>query len=331
MVKKKEKKKRCRPGELRKRMRRHLKKRATDRSISTALDTQFPAFATLLETCSFGALAATSKEHLARLASPPVLSVVARLGATGPVLSSPAVLRRIQAASLPGLEVLRIISADPEADGKPPEYDFECIVDVRLKNGTRILERVHDYDGFPDCNEDHEDPGTFILEFKFQDTTAIVIESAREFKTGDREAYSAGRDRKEFDEFCDQTQDVGDARVTLVREDGKFLSLFRGSVDASPTEDWPDCDEDYNYDLPYKIGVHEEARFTDCERLNCKAAVWTENTKKNGRCVYRAGGLEMRFRSHSVRYTMFGQEVSNRTFDSKHDLLGLLNYTGSWH
>jgi len=332
MVKKKEKKGKCRPrpGERFKKMRRHLKKRATDRSISTALDTQFPAFATLLETCSFGALAATSKEHLARLASPPVLSVVARLGANGPVLSSPAVSRRIQAAPLPGLEVLRIISADPEAHGKSPEYNFECIVDVRLKNGTRILERVHapDYDGFPDCNDHHEDYATFILEFKFQDTTAIVIESAREFKTGDPEAYSAGRDRKEFDEFCAQTQDVGDARVTLVREDGKFLSLFRGSVEASPTEDWLDCDEDYNYDFPYKIAVHEEARFSDRERLICKAAVWTENTKNNGRCVYRAGGLEMRFKSHNAMYSDGSPE---RTFDSKHDLLGLLNYTGSWH
>ncbi|KAH8045058.1 hypothetical protein JL721_12709 [Aureococcus anophagefferens] len=248
--------------------------------------------------------------------------------APGPrVLSGEAKPRRLDFGTLEP-------SSDDEDDASAPGADTTV---VGGDPEPVVLEALRDYGddarspGTADSDAGHEEFGRFLSDTNdvgvARDTTAIVIESAREFKTGDPEAYSAGRDRKEFDEFCAQTQDVGDARVTLVREDGKFLSLFRGSVEASPTEDWPDCDEDYNYDFPYEIGVHEEARFRSW-RLICKAAVWTENTKKNGRCVYRAGGLEMRFTS---RNAMYNDGSPERMFDSKHDLLGLLNYTGSWH
>ncbi|KAH8092152.1 hypothetical protein JL720_5741 [Aureococcus anophagefferens] len=315
---------------------------------------RLPLLAAYLELDGSAALAATSKERIDALAKAPVLAALAKqmpvldepgvrsgVGGASGGPARRAVARLDQGAepssddeddaSAPGADTT-VVGGDPEPvvlealrdygdDGsfvcmvpgvhywENDDYDFDRPWEIPLHEFKQDDERILSNAAIltTDCLKEDDDAN---------DTTAIVIESAREFKTGDPEAYSAGRDRKEFDEFCAQTQDVGDARVTLVREDGKFLSLFRGSVEASPTEDWPDCDEDYNYDFPYEIGVHEEARFSDRERLICKAAVWTENTKKNGGCVYRAGGLEMRFTS---RNAMYNDGSPERMFDSKHD------------
>ena len=116
MVKKKEKKggkKRAtretkssrRDKEARDRLKRFLKKRAPDLSISTALDIQFPALVSLLRLREFGALALSSKENLARTASRPFLAALTNV----PILQSPAVIRRVENAEWPGHEVLKII------------------------------------------------------------------------------------------------------------------------------------------------------------------------------------------------------------------------------
>lgn len=310
-------------------LKRHLKKRASDSSISTAFDTHFPALATLLEPFTLCALAATSKEHLERLASRPVMGALAL-----PILSSPAVLQRINAAPRPAQELFRIIAADakPQAN-KSPEYNFECIVDVRLKNGTRIVERGHHYDEVGD-----EDPWACVINFDFSRASkTIVIESEHEF-VSDHFPHPMisheWRGRKEFRDFREQTLNVGEAQVTLVREDGKFLRIFSGSIAALCSGDWEIDDDDYNYHFPYKIPMHDDVSYVDeCQlsatdyQLHSKAAIWTANKKEGGNVRYYSQGLELRLKCYADHR---GSEAANRYIDSKTQLLGLLNYTGSW-
>ena len=362
MVKKKEKKggkKRAtgetkkssrRDKEARDRLKRFLKKRAPDLSISTALDIQFPALVSLLRVREFGALALSSKENLARTASRPFLAALTNV----PILQSPAVLRRIESAPWPGHEVLKIIFMRWGGDeaGESPEYNFECVVEVLLKNGERIAERGYLEDG---CEGGDFEDLTYACVLKLRHET-IVLEAPRNFNerglryksdqsddestqslisTGSTGSYWAERTgnephdpNDEFWTFNKQTENIGKARVTLVRDDGKLLRLFSGPVAALiPGFE----NEEYRWDFPYEVPRHDQC--CEDDPVHCNAGIYTTDSRKeHGKNVYRAKGLEINFRwtrEDPGEYS-FGRGLPNRPLFSKDHTLGLLHFIGDW-
>ena len=336
--------------------------RASATTIAKFFDVQLPALTAYLTPLASLALAATSKERLQALAKRPVMAALAR---TVPILSMAAVLKRIAEARLPGAEVLAIVRAQEWGSRRHRStFDYECVVECTLRNGARIVERGR---VFEKCSRESLD-GFFLgnmlyVDLPLQDRSVTVLESAKIAEGYD--FYDPDVDYENSTAFFKRVCDVGDAKVTIVRSDGRFLPLFHGNISMIP-QFYPDAYTSgrsfpYYAETPFDVlkwsqtATHDAFRDPDWSAILASypdwqlaarvrrhshewgGAEWIENLCSNatlvasssklpsGAYAYQAQSLQMKFQWYEY------PGVTNCTkLKDDHALLRLLDGQGDW-
>ncbi|KAK7235675.1 hypothetical protein SO694_00066165 [Aureococcus anophagefferens] len=338
---------------VRRRLAKHLRRRASNLAISTALDIQLPLLAAYLELDGSAALAATSKERIDALAKAPVLAALAK---QMPVLDEPGVRERVDDAEWPGVEVMRFVADETQDVGTQWLEDApRCVVELRLAHGARVLSRGRlrdlgcsdegelaarlDFGDAEPPSDDEDDasaPGADTTVVG-GDPEPVVLEALRDYGDDGSFVGDGGFDsdagHEEFGRFLSDTNDVGVARVSLVRHDGSFLTIFRGKVCMVPDVHYWEND-DYDFDRPWEIPLHEFKQ--DDERILSNAAILTTDCLKedDDANVYRARGIELRFRwaQDTSDFMPFAYNDPWRTkqIHALDNFYALLEFAGAW-
>ena len=314
--------------------------RASAATIAKFFDVQLPALTEYLTPLASLALAATSKERLQALAKRPVMAALAR---AVPILSMAAVLKRIAEARLPGAEVLAIVRAQEWGSRRHRStFDYECVVECTLRNGARIVERGR---VFEKCSRESLDGFNHLgnmlyVDLPLQDRSVTVLESAKIAEGYD--FYDPDVDYENSKAFFKRVCDVGDAKVTIVRSDGRFLPLFHGNISMIP-QFYPDAYTTGRYfpyyaEIPFevlkwsqtatpaRVGRHMSGGAKWIENLCSNATLVARSSKlPSGAYAYQAQSLQMKFQWYEY------PGVTNSTkLKDHHALLRLFDGQGDW-
>lgn len=317
--------------------------RASAATIAKFFDVQLPALTEYLTPLASAALAATSKERLQALAKRPVMAALAR---AVPILNSPPVLQRIADARLQGSEVLAILLADERGTRwRSGMFDYECIVECTLLNGRRFAERHARFKRY------FEGGTSLYLDLPVQVRNANVLESAKlaaswdpDFDYEDPDTNFADPEYEDPDAFFDRAKVVGNAKVTIVRSDGRFLPLFQGTISMIPDLDneWGVDDFPYYTENPFEIARWTQISNTEealaqthyLETLNSNATLATKSVRlPSGAYAYQAQQLELHFEwrdYNPARQSRLFQEISYKKLENDLALLRLLDGHGDW-
>jgi len=313
--------------------------RASAATIAKFFDVQLPALTDYLTPLASAALAATSKERLQALAKRPVMAALAR---AVPILHSPPVLQRIADARLQGPEVLAILLADERGTRwRSRMFDYECIVECTLLNGRRFVERHAMFKKY----FEGADGTSLYLDLPVQVRNVNVLESAKLAAGWDPDFDYVDRfedpdlDFREYEdpyEFSERAKVVGNAKVTIVRDDGRFLPLFQGTISMIPDleNDWG-VHEGFPYYMKNPFEIARWAQLTNTEEalaqtryletLNSNATLATKSVRlPSGAYEYQAQQLSLKFGWFS------GAECSYKKLKNDHALLRLLDGHGDW-
>ena len=321
--------------------------RASAATIAKFFDVQLPALTEYLTPLASAALAATSKERLQALAKRPVMAALAR---AVPILNSPPVLQRIADARLQGPEVLAILLADERGTRwRSRMFDYECIVECTLLNGRRFVERHAMFKKY----FEGADETTLYLDLPVQVRNVNVLESAKLEAGWDPDLDYVNRyedpdlDFREYEdryEFSQRAKVVGNAKVTIVRSDGRFLPLFQGTISMIPDleNEWGVDDFPYYTENPFEIARWTQISNTEevlaqthyLETLNSNATLATKSVRlPSGAYAYQAQQLQLQFEWRDydpAHHSSIFQEVSYKKLKNDHALLRLLDGHGDW-
>ena len=311
--------------------------RASAATIAKFFDVQLPALTGYLTPLASAALAATSKERLQALAKRPVRAALAR---AVPILNSPPVLQRIADARLQGPEVLAILLADERGTRwRSRMFDYECIVECTLLNGRRFVERHAMFKKY----FEGADGTSLYLDLPVQVRNVNVLESAKlaagwdpDFDYEDPDTEFGDPEYEDPYAFLERAKVVGNAKVTIVRSDGRFLPLFQGTISMIPDleNDWG-VDTEFPYYMENPFEITRWAQLTNTEQalaqthyletLNSNATLATKSVRlPSGAYAYQAQQLSLKFGWFS------GAECSYKKVKNDHALLRLLDGHGDW-
>ena len=321
--------------------------RASAATIAKFFDVQLPALTEYLTPLASAALAATSKERLQALAKRPVRAALAR---AVPILNSPPVLQRIADARLQGPEVLAILLADERGTRwRSRMFDYECIVECTLLNGRRFVERHAMFKKY----FEGADETTLYLDLPVQVRNVNVLESAKLEAGWDPDLDYVNRyedpdlDFREYEdryEFSQRAKVVGNAKVTIVRDDGRFLPLFQGKISMIPDleNDWG-VDEGFPYYMKNPFEVARWAQLTNTEEalaqthyvetLHSNATLATKSVRlPSGAYAYQAQQLQLKFEWRDYNPARHSRpfQFPYKKLNNDHALLRLLDGHGDW-
>ena len=321
--------------------------RASAATIAKFFDVQLPALTEYLTPLASAALAATSKERLQALAKRPVMAALAR---AVPILHSPPVLQRIADARLQGPEVLAILLADERGTRwRSRMFDYECIVECTLLNGRRFVERHAMFKKY----FEGADETTLYLDLPVQVRNVNVLESAKLEAGWDPDLDYVNRyedpdlDFREYEdryEFSQRAKVVGNAKVTIVRDDGRFLPLFQGKISMIPDleNDWG-VDEGFPYYMKNPFEVARWAQLTNTEEalaqthyvetLHSNATLATKSVRlPSGAYAYQAQQLQLKFEWRDYNPARHSRpfQFPYKKLNNDHALLRLLDGHGDW-